>query len=225
MFANREEAGDLLALKLLDYEGKNCIVLAIPRGGVVVARRVAERLKVPLDLIIPRKIGAPQNPEFALGAVTLNGTVVMNPSANHLGIPPDYIQGEVKRQKEEIKRRMKEYRGDKPLPSVSAKIVILIDDGIATGSTVLAAIATLEKQRAKKIILAVPVAPPDTVKRLRRRVDQLICLETPEPFYAVGQFYQDFTQTTDGEVVEALKQNQMLISSIQNLLFDKSLGN
>lgn len=205
MFANREEAGDLLALKLLDYEEKDCIVLAIPRGGVVVARRVAKRLKAPLDLIIPRKIGAPQNPEFALGAVTLNGTVVMNPSANHLGIPPDYIQREVKRQKEEIKRRMKEYRGDKPLPSVSAKIVILIDDGIATGSTVLAAIATLEKQRAKKIILAVPVAPPDTVKRLRRRVDQLICLETPELFYAVGQFYQDFTQTTDEEVIEILK--------------------
>lgn len=204
-FANRKVAGKLLAQKLTTYKGKKGIVLAIPRGGVIVGAEIARELKISLDLIIPRKIGAPHNPEFALGAVTYDGTITLNPSFNREGVSESYVEEEAKRQIKEIERRLLSYRGNLTLPTLKDKIVFLTDDGIATGSTVLAAIKSIERQHPKKIILAIPVAPADTIERMKRRVDEVVCLYAPELFYAVGQFYDDFSQVPDEEVIEIME--------------------
>lgn len=195
------------------YTNTDTIVFAIPRGGVVVAYEVASKLNVPLDLIVPRKIGAPSQPELAIGAVAQDGTTVLNNRlVQQLGISKDYIEKESRKQIREIERRLKKYRGDlKQYPNVKNMNVILIDDGIATGATVKAAILSLRKQEPKSIIIAIPVAPPDTIDSLKEEADKVICLETPETFYAIGQFYQDFDQTTDDEVVNLLrKRNKQL---------------
>ncbi len=205
MFKDRTEAGKILAKALSEYKDKNTIVLAIPRGGVVVAYEVAKALNAPLDLIIPRKIGAPDQPELAIGAVTEDGTTILNQDiVQYLRVPDDYIKTEVKRQVEEIKRRIQRYLGDKPRLSIEGKVVILIDDGVATGATIRAAIASIRKRRPALIVLAIPVGPPDTVKELREDADKVICLMTPEPFFAIGQFYENFAQTSDEEVIQIL---------------------
>jgi predicted phosphoribosyltransferase len=205
MFNDRAEAGRTLAKSLSDYKGKKVVVFAIPRGGVVLAYEVAKALDAPLDLIIPRKIGAPNEPEFAIGAVTEDGTTILNQDAiQYLGVSDVYIQQEVKRQIAEIKRRMKRYLGYGPRPSVEGKTVILVDDGIATGATIRAAIASIRKKKPDSIVLAIPVGPPDTVEELRKEVDLVVCLMTPEPFFAIGQFYRRFEQLDDEEVVQIL---------------------
>ncbi len=205
MFKDRTEAGKTLAEALSEYKDKNTIVLAIPRGGVVVAYEVAKALNAPLDLIIPRKIGAPSQPELAIGAVTEDGTTILNQDIiQYLRVPDDYIKTEVKRQVEEIKRRIQRYLGDKPRLSIEGKVVILIDDGVATGATTRAAIASIRKRKPASIVLAIPVGPPDTVKELREDADKVICLMTPEPFFAIGQFYENFEQTSDEEVIQIL---------------------
>ncbi|MCP8313647.1 MAG: phosphoribosyltransferase [archaeon] len=205
MFKDRKEAGKFLAEALSEYKDKNPIVLAIPRGGVIVAYEVAKALNAHLDLIIPRKVGAPNQPELAIGAVTEDGTTILNQDIlQYLRVPDEYIKEEVKNQVEEIKRRMKKYLEDKLRLSIEGKVTILVDDGVATGATIKAAIASIRKRKPALIVLAIPVGPPDTIEELRREVDEVICLMTPEPFFAIGQFYKSFEQTSDEEVIEIL---------------------
>ncbi|MDH7479973.1 MAG: phosphoribosyltransferase family protein, partial [Syntrophomonadaceae bacterium] len=180
-------------------------VLAIPRGGVEVAHPIARELKAPLDLIIPRKIGAPFNPELAIGAVAPDGTTLLQPGWESFGLDEERLRQVVERELKEIQRRMTAYRGEVPEPAVEGRTVILVDDGIATGFTVEAALESLRRRPLQKLILAVPVAPPDTVRRLQPKVDEIVCLLIPHDFYAVGQFYDDFGQTEDAEVVRLLK--------------------
>jgi putative phosphoribosyl transferase len=208
LFANRVEAGQKLAAALKNAD-ENAVVLAIPRGGVVVGYEVAQSLKVPLDVIITRKIGAPDNPELAIGAVAEDGTYILDNSlVEMLGVPQEYIEAEVERQKTEIKRRLQKYRGNAAAPRLAGREVIVVDDGVATGSTLKAALLSLTKVGAKSVTVAVPVGPSDTVKELKRHADRVVCLHTPEPFYAIGEFYADFDQTTDEEVTELLARNK-----------------
>lgn len=195
-----------MAAALKGTVGKNAIVLAIPRGGVVVGAIVAKALGVPLDIIIPRKIGAPGNPELAIGAMTEDGTTILDERlVQQLQVSNRYITEESKRQQLEIQRRLKLYRGDAPYPKLKNREVIIVDDGIATGSTMKAALSSLRRRGAKKIIIAVPVGPEFTVEELKKEADSVICLFTPEPFYAIGQFYTRFDQTSDEEVKRLLK--------------------
>jgi len=211
IFRDRKEAGELLAEAILrKYNGTlyDPVVVAIPRGGVIVAKPIAEALNAPLTLVIPRKIGAPFNEEFAVGAVTEDGYVLMNPSiteeiAYRMGITKEYIERKALEEMKEIARRKQLYLQGREIP-ITGKDVILVDDGIATGLTVKAAILSLKRQNPRKIILAVPVMPADKVSEFQNLVDDLIVLYTPEFFNAVGQFYYDFSQTTDEEVIEAL---------------------
>ena len=208
LFSNRVEAGRKLASALKNAD-KNAIVLAIPRGGVVVGYEVAHSLQVPLDVIITRKIGAPGNPELAIGAVAEDGTYILDNSlVEMLGVPLEYIEAEVESQKTEIKRRLQKYRGNASTPRLAGREVIVVDDGVATGSTLKAALLSLTKVGAKSVTVAVPVGPSDTVKDLKRHADRVVCLYTPEPFYAIGEFYADFDQTTDEEVTELLAKNR-----------------
>lgn len=203
MFKNRKEAGLQLAQKLKGYKDQNVVVVGIPRGGALVAHQIKEQLCCEWDLIIPRKIGAPFNKEIAIGAVTQDGTLILNSNmVLYLNVRDDYIEQEKERQLEEIKRRVRLYMGDrKPVP-VQGKKVILVDDGIATGFTVKAAIKSIRNRGASEIVVAVPVAPSDVVEELLEMVDRVVCLESPYPFYAVGMYYEDFHETTDQEVME-----------------------
>jgi putative phosphoribosyl transferase len=206
MFEDRVEAGRKLARELLDYRGKKVIVLAIPRGGVVVGYEVAKELDASLDIIVPRKIGAPDNPELAIGAVTQDGTLILNSQlTQYLGVSESYVQEEARKQVEEIERRIKEYRGDEAYPSLKDKMVILVDDGVATGYTVRAAIASIKRQKPSILIVAVPVGPPDTIQTLKKEAEKVVCLSTPELFQAIGQFYRNFSQTSDEEVIHLLR--------------------
>ncbi len=208
-YKDRRAAGEKLAEELLKLNIDNALVLGIPRGGIVVAAGVAKKLKFPLDIIIPRKVGAPFNPEIAVGAVTQDGTVFLNRLVMDVyKISRGEIDGLVDEQVEEIKRRMVKYRGRDDYRYDKGKTIILVDDGIATGFTVKAAIASIKNIFAPvKIILAVPVAPPDVVSALADEVDELVCPLTPDNFYAVGQFYEQFEQTGDEEVRELLAGN------------------
>jgi putative phosphoribosyl transferase len=209
-FRDRHEAGRLLAEKLTFLRDReNLIVLGVPRGGVVVAYELARGLDAPLDVYITRKIGAPYNPELAIGAVASDGTVVLDEElVTRLGIPQDYVEAETARQKAEIERRLVEYRGERPPLLITDRTVVLTDDGVATGATILATIRALMAQRPAQLILALPVGPPDTIARLKKEVDELICLSTPRLFWAVGAFYIDFSQTSDEEVKSLLEERQ-----------------
>jgi putative phosphoribosyl transferase len=209
-FRDRQEAGQLLAQALTFLkEKKDVIVLGIPRGGVVVAAEVARALGAPLDVYITRKIGAPFNPELAIGAIASSGDVVLDEDViASLGISPDYVKRETERQRREIEQRLKQYRVDRPAQKLEGKTIVLVDDGVATGATTLAAIRALKKQKPAELILAIPVGPPDTIARLREEVDRLICLHTPPFFWAVGAFYEVFDQTSDEEVVRLLSEIQ-----------------
>jgi len=205
-FQDRHEAGQLLAEELDFLKGrKDVIILAIPRGGVVVGYEVAKALGAPLEVYITHKIGAPYNPELAIGAVASDGGVVLDGNLTaQLGVPDGYIEAETKRQREEIKRRMTKYQGERPPPELEGKTVVLVDDGVATGATTLVAVRALKKQKPAELILAIPVGPPDTIAGLRREADRVVCLATPEPFWAIGRFYIDFSQTSDEEVIALL---------------------
>jgi putative phosphoribosyl transferase len=212
LFADRVEAGKRLASALKVLVGKDAIVLAIPRGGVVVGYEVAETLALLLDVIIPRKIGAPGNPELAIGAMTEDGTVLLDAKlVEYLHVSENYIKKESASQKLEIQRRLKLYRGDVPYPSLENREVILIDDGIATGSTMKAALVSVRKRGAKTVVVAIPVGPPSTIAELEKEADHVVCLHTPEAFYAIGQFYEDFAQTRDEEVTRLLGLNKQRI--------------
>ena len=208
-FTDRIDAGKKLALELKDFSGKKGIVLAIPRGGVVVGYMIAKTLNLPLDLIIPRKIGAPDNPELAIGAVAEDGTVILDEKLiSYIGASQEYVKAETERQKREIERRLKLYRQDVSYPSLMGLDVIVVDDGIATGSTMKAALASVKNRGAVSVTVAVPVGPPSTIEELNKIADRVVCPYTPEFFQAIGQFYADFSQTTDKEVIELLKESK-----------------
>ncbi len=210
IFKNRQEAAKLLAEKLEEYlptELGNVLILAIPRGGVVVGGIVAKELRAPLDVVISRKIGHPYNPEYAVAAVDEDGEITFNPDeAGFTDVTEKYLNEEAKRQIIEIKRRLSEYRRDLSSPKITGKVVIIVDDGIATGLTTISAIRFIKNQKPNRIILAVPVLPTDRVSKMKAEVDELVYLEAPAVFFAVGQFYQEFPQTSDEEVKEILRE-------------------
>jgi len=210
-FRDRADAGRQLVPRLMAYVDQNPVVLALPRGGVPVAFEVAKALRAPLDLIFVRKIGTPDHAEFGLGAVVdgAHPQVVLNEeTVDRLKVPPRYIREETQRQLREIERRREHYMAGRPPIDVAGRVAIVVDDGIATGGTVRAALKGLSRARPARLILAVPVAPADTIDRLRTGADEVICLMTPEPFYAVGEHYDDFHQTSDREVTTLLDEAQ-----------------
>jgi putative phosphoribosyl transferase len=206
-FRNRSEAGRLLAGVLEQYRNQpDVLVLALPRGGVPVAYEVATALNVPLDVFVVRKLGVPGHEELAMGAIASGGIRTLNNSViQQLNISPSAIEAAANREAEELRRRELLYRGDRAWPDISRRTVILIDDGLATGSTMKAAVASLRRQNPAKIIIAVPTAPAEICRELEREADEVICAATPDPFYAVGQCYDDFEQTTDAEVTELIR--------------------
>lgn len=207
LFKDRRNAGIQLALKLKEYEEmENVLVLALPRGGVVTGFEIARSLHAPMDIIIVRKIGFPGQPEFGIGAVSETGTVVLNESIiSEYDVEKEYIDLEISRQKEEISRRVEVYRKGKKIPEIAGKKIILVDDGVATGASLKAAISTLREENLSRLIVAVPVAPYIVARELEQTVDEFICIKTPVDFMAVGSFYEDFIQVSDEEVVELLQ--------------------
>ncbi len=205
-FANRRQAGKQLATQLAPYANRSdVLVLALPRGGVPVAFEVARALRAPLDVFSVRKLGVPGQEELAMGAIATGGVRVLNEEVtSRIPVSSSAIDDVAHREEEELKRRERLYRGDRAPPSVQGRTVILIDDGLATGSTMRAAATALRKMQPSKIIVAVPVAAAETCDDLRGEVDEVICGATPEPFMAVGAWYSDFEQTSDQEVRELL---------------------
>jgi putative phosphoribosyl transferase len=205
-FRNRTEAGQLLAKKLAAYANhSDLLILGLPRGGVPVAFKIATALNAPLDICIVRKLGVPKHEELAMGAIATGGVMVLNKEVlNSAKISQPTIEKIAAREKQELTRRDRLYRGNRPLPELENRTVILVDDGIATGSTLQAAIAIVRQQQPKKIIVAVPVAPPSTCNQLKEEVDEVVCLMMPEPLRAIGLWYDDFLPTTDAEVKDLL---------------------
>jgi predicted phosphoribosyltransferase len=204
IFANRVEAGERLGDALRPLAGSNAVVLAIPRGGVIVAEAAARALGAPLDVVVPRKIGAPGNPELAIGAVAPGIRVLDRRMVVGLGVSDAYLDREIAAQEAEIERRQHAYRQGRPQQPVEGRVAIVVDDGVATGSTAVAALRWAREQGAERVVLAVPVAPPQSLERLRAEADDVVVLETPSPFFAVGEWYRDFDQTSDRQVVDAL---------------------
>jgi len=206
VFCNRVHAGQLLAEALVKYADRDdVIVLALPRGGVPVAYEVARELHAPLDVLVVRKLGVPGSAELAMGAIATGGVRVIHPAVmQELSIPQSVLEDEAVVQLQELHRREMAYRGHTGAPKVDGRIVILVDDGIATGSTIRAAVLALCQQGPKKIIIAVPVAAPDSCDELRPIVEDLVALMTPKDFRGVSQWYEDFEQTTDAEVTQLL---------------------
>lgn len=206
MFKNREEAGELLAQELVAFRNDpDGILLALPRGGVTVAYQLSLALHLPLDVLITRKIGAPGNPEYALGAVSETGAVYWNQNAlAGLSLSTRDLAIAAQTQQQEVSRRVALYRQGRPFPNLKDRIVIIVDDGLATGATFFASVATVRQAHPRRIIGAIPVGPRSTVEQARSLVDQLVVLRVPEPFYAVGNFYRDFEQVEDREVLEYL---------------------
>jgi predicted phosphoribosyltransferase len=211
MFRDRREAGRLLAdaLNFLKAKREDVVVLAIPRGGVPVAKEVADALGTQLYLIRTRKIGAPGNPKLAIGAVTQDGEMITDPElVRVLGVSDEYVKEEAARQIAELRSRIGKDVGDRPYPSLAGKTVVVVDDGITTGSTIRVAIQSVKRRGAATVILAVPVGPPDTITKLSKIADQVVCLSMPEPFYAIGESYNEFGQVEDDTVREILGQNE-----------------
>ena len=209
IFQNRYDAGRQLARKLDHLAGRDdVIVLALPRGGVPVASEVARALGAPLDVLIVRKVGTPGREELAVGAIASGGVIVVNEEiADQLGITPSEIRALAAPEQNELARREGLYRDDRPFPDLTDKVVILVDDGLATGSTMRAAVQAVRKLAPARIVVAVPVGAGETCARLREVADEVVCVEEPEPFFAVGNWYEDFDQTTDEEVRELLEEH------------------
>ena len=203
---NRTEAGRALGAALKAYQGRrDLLVLALPRGGVPVACQIAAALKAPLDILVVRKLGTPGHEELAMGAIASGGVRVLNREVVRArDIGDRVIENAVARELREVERRETAYRGERLRPAVEGKCVIVVDDGLATGATMRVALAALRVQKPSRIVVAVPVAPVETVTLLEREADEVVCLETPEPFWAIGQWYADFPQVSDDEVRELL---------------------
>jgi putative phosphoribosyl transferase len=209
-FKDREEAGRRLGKALLGLKGSGVVVLGIPRGGVVVANEVAKALDAPLDIVVTRKIGAPGQEEYGLGAVTQEGEVIVDrKAAETVGASQDYLDEVSQRKREEVKQRMESLRGDTPYPELEGKTVIIVDDGIATGNSVAAAVMSIKRRKPMRIVVAVPVAPAEAEGIVARAGAELICLETPWPFFAIGEFYRDFGQVEDEEVRQILERRRL----------------
>lgn len=212
IFRDRKDAGLRLAELLKEFRDKKCVVIAIPRGGVEVGYYVAEALECPLEVTVPRKIGAPMEPELAVGAAAEDGTLYVEEEvARVVGVGGEWLEKAVERELREVQRRIKVYRDGKSLPRLDDYTVIVVDDGVATGATMIATLRFLKKLGAKKIVAAIPVAPPETLPKLRAEADEVVCVETPTPFYAIGQFYKDFSQLSDTEVMGYLARARRLI--------------
>ena len=205
VFADRVDAGRRLAGALGHLEGEDAVVLAIPRGGVEVGAEVARAHGWPLDIVVPRKVRAPQNPELGLGAIAPGVRVLDEAMLRSLGVSKEYLGREIAEQEEEIRRREHAYRQGRPGENLEGRVAIVVDDGVATGGTAAAALRWARAQGAARVILAVPVGPPEGLRRLEADADEVVALDTPEPFFAVGQWYQDFPQTSDQEVVALLE--------------------
>ena len=205
LFADRIDAGRRLAQRLGHLQGHDVVVLGLPRGGVPVAFQVATALDAPLDVIVVRKLGVPFQPELGMGAIGEDGVRILNPDVIRAARVTEQDLAKVeRRERAELERRAQRFRGDRSRVALEGRTAVLVDDGIATGSTAKAACQVARAQGAKRIVLAVPVAPTDWVDRLGDDADELVCLATPEPFWAIGQWYDDFSQTSDGEVIDCL---------------------
>ncbi|WP_411965005.1 phosphoribosyltransferase [Haloferax sp. YSMS24] len=205
MFADRKDAGRRLADLLDEREEEADVVLAIPRGGLPVGREVADRLRVPLDVVVASKVGAPNNPELALGAVAGDGSAWWNDELlSYLNVDDEYLEREREREAEVAREKVALYRGDGPLPDVEGKRVVVVDDGVATGATARACLRQVVASGAERVVLAVPVAPPNTVRELEDECDAVVTVEAPEAFGAVGVFYRDFSQVSDEEAAAYL---------------------
>lgn len=208
-FQNREDAGKQLAQRLLEYKAKNPLIFALPRGGVPVAYEVAKVFQAPLDVLVARKIGVPGNPELGIGAISIQGVTVLNDwMLRHLQISPSYLQQALRQESQELKRRVQDYRGERPMPSVEGQVVLLIDDGLATGITAKAALLALRQMKPRELIFAIPVCAIDSAKALEDIADQVVCLDEKADLVAVGIWYQDFRQISDTEVKMLLAQNR-----------------
>ncbi len=210
IYRDRSEAGKQLAARLAKYADRDdVLVLALPRGGVPVGLEVAKQLHVPLDIFLVRKLGLPGHEELAMGAISTGGVRVVNEEVvDYLQIPVSVIDAIAAIELRELERRERAYRGDRPEPDVQGKTIILVDDGLATGSTMRAAAVALRQQNPARIVIAVPVSAPQTCDEYRMGVDEIVCASTPEPFRGVGQWYRDFSQTTDDQVRELLEKAQ-----------------
>jgi predicted phosphoribosyltransferase len=209
IFSDRAQAGRMLADRLKTYAHRNDVtVLGIPRGGVPVAFEIAESLDVPLDIFVARKLGVPGEEELAFGAIASGGPCVLDRDViRAIGITEIEIEATIAREREELERREHLYRGSRAPVDVGGRVVILVDDGIATGSSIQAAILALRQLKPALLVVAAPVAPPETCRRLESKADRVVCVETPHPFHAIGDFYGDFHQVTDREVADLLRRN------------------
>lgn len=207
IFKDRRDGGQKLAPRLQKYKNhSNSVVIGLPRGGVVTAAEVAHALNLPLDVICPRKIGAPMQPELAIGAITETGEGIFDELLiERLNVSTDYIKRTIEKEKAVAQQRMKMYRQNRVKIPLKGKTVILVDDGLATGATMKAAIKSVEAEGVDRIVVAVPVSPPDTFLEIEALVDEVVALDTPAFFQSVGQFYDNFSQTEDGEVIELLR--------------------
>ena len=204
IFKDRFDAASQLAEKLKKYKNEECVILAIPRGGLQIGVVVAKALQAPLDVVLTKKIGYPGNEEYAIGAVSLKGRI-LNPDVSD--VPQSYIDAEIKRIQSLLQKRHEQYHQGKRKPvDIKNKVVIIVDDGIATGSTVLATIELLKTEKPKKIIVAVPVAPPEAVAKIKKVVDEVVCLHMTADFFAIGQFYENFEQVEDAEAIRLLEE-------------------
>jgi putative phosphoribosyl transferase len=210
VYRDREEAGRRLADRLAKLAGTPVTVLALPRGGVPVAAIIARRLAAPMDVFIVRKVGAPGNPEYGLGAVAEGGVVLVDyDRAAAMGLRAADLEGEIREAREEVERRVHRYRNDRPSAPVEGRTVVLVDDGLATGSTARAAVRALRTRKPRQIVLAVGVSAPDAYQLLSREVDELVCPFVPGSFMAVGEWYREFTQLTDAEVLRLLERGRV----------------
>jgi putative phosphoribosyl transferase len=212
LYADRGDAGRVLATAVQKELGDEPasgrpLVLAIPRGGVPIGRDVAIALNADLDLVVPRKLGAEGNPEYAIGAVMQDGTLYLSPEALRVtGADAGYVEEEKAKEMKEASRRLAEYRGGRQEPALSGRVVIVVDDGIATGATMVVALRWVRSRGARMVVAAAPVAPPSTIEELSREADLVVCPRSPEPFYAIGAFYENFVQVSDEEVKEMLQE-------------------
>lgn len=205
MFADRRDAGRQLAECLQEHRGEDTLVLALPRGGVPVAAEVARALDAQLDVIVARKLGAPDRPELGVGAIAEGGDPLFDQGTlAMLGLDPDDLDATVDAERAELDRRVRHYRGDRELPDLQGRTVILVDDGLATGVTARAALQALRERKPGRLVLAVPVSAVETARRIREEADNVVVVGTPERFFAVGQWYRDFAQTSDAEVLAEL---------------------
>ena len=204
IFANRIAAASQLIEALSEYRDKNPLILAIPRGAVPMAKVIAQQLNGEMDVVLVRKLRAPGNPEFAIGSVDESGWVYLADYARQTGADQDYIDEEVAAQLQTIRQRRAQYTPKRPPIDPAGRIVIIIDDGLATGSTMIAALHALRNKQPAELVCAIPVAPPETLRKMHGKADRIVCLSSPADFYAVGQFYREFPQVTDDEVIACL---------------------